>query len=165
MTSTLVGPEPTSRPAPARGRAAAVVSWVLLTCWAAVILAVLVTGERTSTLAQLESGVTTGEVDAIEVAGGLRPRAQGYATVEVRWRDGPVAYTAEVVESQPARAGQRGGRDGVVRSGGGGGAPRIVDQSVGAYLRQLQPDLGVERAGGLRARRGLATEASRSSGP
>lgn len=111
---------------------------MLLTCWAAVILAVLVTGERTSTLAQLESAVATGEVDAIEVAGGLRPRAQGYATVEVRWRNGPVAYSAEVVESQPARAGQRGGRDGAVGTGGDGGLPRIVDQSVGAYLQQLQ---------------------------
>jgi hypothetical protein len=94
---------------------------------------VVFAGERAASLSDLESAVASGEVTVVSVDGGLSHDARGYARLELRWRDGPFAYYAEVSEARPRGAAARGDEDiQVVR-------PGVVDRLVAS-----QPDLRIE---------------------
>lgn len=109
--------------------------WVLLGWWLVLLLAALLAGERSSSLVHLESNVASGEVDAVQIAGGLDGR--GYSTVQVHWRRGPVGYTTEVIEARPRRATPPlASRDDVTA---------VITDDLGTRLTALQPDLRVER--------------------
>ncbi len=82
-----------------------VVRFVTALAWLLLAAAVLLTGERSTTL---DSLLAAGDVGEVRVSGpGLPPGARGYAVEQVRWREGAVRYVAEIVEANPRRAGLR----------------------------------------------------------
>ena len=108
--------------------------WALLAGWVLLILSVPFTGERSVPVADLHAAVQAGDVTVVHVSGGLDAPARGFATLDIRWRDGLFAYHAEMREARPLRPGARwrGGMP-TVRAG-------VVDRLEAAY-----PDLRVER--------------------
>jgi hypothetical protein len=109
--------------------------WVLLACASLLVLAALLLGGRPSTLAHLEADVASGEVQSVQIAGGLAG-ARGYAVVEVQWRRGLSGYSAEVIEAQPRRAAPpRAARDGAA----------VVTGDLGTRLTAARPGLQVDR--------------------
>lgn len=128
--------------------------------WVGVLAAVVLTGVRDTGWAELTQAVRAGEVDRVEVVGGLPEGARGTATVEVLWRDGLLRRSTEVVERRPLRASPDGTPLGPRGSVGRGlraadGSPPVVPD-VGAALTAL--DAG--SAPGLVLERGEASQAS-----
>lgn len=120
---------PSTWPKRARG-----FGWALFAGWVVLLGAVVFVGERSSSLADLEDAVASGEVTSVEVYGGLSEGARGYARVDLHWRDGPFAYHAEAREARPLkRAPQDDEHLPVVR-------PGVVDRLVAS-----NEDLDVER--------------------
>lgn len=80
--------------------------WVLLLAHLVAVAAVIVTGQRSSSLGELTERVASGDVVAITVRGGLGPGSTGSALVEVSWRDGLLERVTEVTErrSRPDRS-------------------------------------------------------------
>ncbi|WP_183097993.1 hypothetical protein [Nocardioides pelophilus] len=108
--------------------------WALFAGWIVLLGAVVFVGERSSSLADLEDAVASGEVTSVEVYGGMPEGARGYARVDLHWRDGPFAYYVELGEAKPRRSGPRGDeRLPLVR-------PGVVDRLVAS-----NEDLDVER--------------------
>jgi len=69
--------------------------------WVFVLGAGVAVGERQSTLGELMDAVVSGEVSEVHVAGVLPAGASGYATVDVRWRQGLFLHHAAVVQASP----------------------------------------------------------------
>lgn len=116
-------------PAPARR-----FGWALFAAWIVLLVAVVFLGERSSSRADLEDAVASGEVTSVEVYGGLPEGARGYARVELHWRDGPFAYYVELGEAKPRPRAPRGETNlPIVR-------PGVVDRLVAS-----NEDLEVER--------------------
>ncbi len=119
---------------------------VLLLAWCGFLVAAVTTGQRSSTLDRLDAAVSQGRVAAVRVAGGLPGRGSGFATVEVTWREGLLAYRTEVVEvRRPGAAPEQGTR---------GTTPTLVNESVAEHLGAISPGVVVEqgpRSGGWRA--------------
>lgn len=106
----------------------------LVGCWLAFAVLVAVVGARASTFGDLESAVVAGQVDEVQVDGGLGPEGEGFATVRVTWREGPFARTTKVLQARPLAAARR---DEVAP-----GFTAVLDAEVGEHLRELAP--GVE---------------------
>jgi hypothetical protein len=114
-----------------------VAGWVLAAAWVALLLSALVTGQRTSTFADLEGQVAAGEVRTVEVVGEPLPDdAIGYGGVEVRWREGWVLHAAWVTEASSERQ--------AVKARRSNGDPVVVG-SVADHLRGLDPDVTLTR--------------------
>lgn len=109
---------------------------LLVAGWAVVAAATLTLGERESSLDDLTAALADGHVHQVTVAGGLRPGSTGFTTQQVRWRGGPVAYVAEVVQRSPHDA---------ARGNVPSGLP-VVRQDIGDRLEQRFPDIAVTRA-------------------
>ena len=110
--------------------------WSLLGVWAVLLVLAVVVGERTSSFGDLQRAVDAGRVDAVTVAGGLEPGAEGFATQQVVWRDGWYRRSAEVRQESP-------GAEAVWSSST---SLPVLAQDVGALLRGTDPSLRVERA-------------------
>jgi hypothetical protein len=135
-------PAPSARPARARQ---SVIGWhrlrlLLIAGWLLLAAGAVGLGERTASFQELETRVATGEVHEVTVVGDtLEPASQGYATVEVHWREGLVRHVATLITAQPRRAApNRNARDGAT----------VITGNVADRLRASQPGLRVESADG-----------------
>ncbi|MCW2843516.1 MAG: hypothetical protein JWN22_1432 [Nocardioides sp.] len=135
-------PAPSARPARARQ---SVIGWhrlrlLLIAGWLLLAAGALGLGERTASFQELETRVASGEVHEVTVVGDtLEPASQGYATVEVHWREGLVRHVATLITAQPRRAApNRNARDGAT----------VITGNVADRLRASQPGLRVESADG-----------------
>lgn len=105
----------------------------LIGLWLALLVGMVLVGERESSLAELRRGLASGSVDTIRVSGGLPDGARGTAIQQVRWRSNGIARVATVREvSRPGSA-------------GGGSSYQVVREDVGTRLQSLFPDLTVRR--------------------
>ena len=137
--SALTGEQ--RRPLPARTRSDR--RWdrirhVLIIGWLVVIVATPVTGERTSSWAEIRSLVAAGKVDTVQISGELPTRASGYGVVDVHWRHGLLSYTAQVVHVRGQ--GRRLGAEAAANNE----AP-VVRTAPSSHLTALQPGLHVTR--------------------
>lgn len=108
--------------------------WALLAGWAVLIVSIPFAGERAASVADLRAAVEAGDVRVVHVSGELGEGGRGFSTLDLRWREGLLAYHAEVREARPLRSAPRGGGDvPTVRAG-------VVDRLAAAH-----PDLRVER--------------------
>jgi hypothetical protein len=74
--------------------------WVLAGGLLLRVTALGLTGAKESSFASLESAVAAGKVHRVELTGdGLSPGSVGYATREVRWREGVLNRYVEVTEA------------------------------------------------------------------
>ena len=138
VTPSAVTVEPARTAVPAWSGLPRTVGWVLLGCGSLLLLAALFLGARPSTLAHLEADVASGEVDAVQIAGGLSANGRGFSTVQVHWRRSLVGYSTEVIEARPRRAAPPlASREGVTA---------VVTEDLGTRLTALQPKLRVGRA-------------------
>lgn len=137
MTAPVIGTGP-ARPAPPPwGPGARRAGWILLLGWALLLGGAVLLGERSSSFADLERAVASGEVQVVEVAGGLTPGARGFSVAEVHWRDGMLGYSTQVVETRSRRAArQRSAGDEITA---------VLSEDVGARLAASQPGLRVVR--------------------
>lgn len=110
------------------------IRWTLLVGWLIVVVATVVTGERSASWDEVRTLVATGDVDTVRVVGELPARATGYSVVEVHWRHGLMRYTADVVHVR--------GRSGTPRAATDGSTP-VVHAAPSGRLRALQPNLRV----------------------
>lgn len=136
MTTPTAVETPSQPAVPDWSRGARRFGWALLACWVLLIATAVFAGERSSSLADLERAVESGDVTVVGVEGGMSRSARGYALLELHWRDGPFAYYAEVREARPRRAAPHDGDLDVVR-------PGVVDRLAASH-----PDLRVERRSG-----------------
>jgi hypothetical protein len=136
VTPSVVTAAPSRTAAPAWAGGPRTAGWALLACASLLVLAAAFVGERSSTLAHLDADVASGEVETVQIAGGLSGD-RGYAVVEVHWRRGLVGYITEVIEARPRRAAPPpASREDVTG---------VVTEDVGTRLTALQPDLQVDR--------------------
>jgi hypothetical protein len=70
-------------------------AWVLLAGWLVAIVVVVATGTRESSADDLRDAIARGEVHDVEASGALGGRTFG--TVELRWREHGMHYTATAV--------------------------------------------------------------------
>lgn len=114
------------------------VAWVLVGGWLALVVATLLLAPRDATLAELRSGVRSGEITEIHVNGGLPSGADysGYVQLTIRWRAGATTRQVEVREARPLDDEARDTDLVVVPAG-------EVDR-----LRELQPGLEVVHVDG-----------------
>jgi hypothetical protein len=145
IDATTALPEPAGTPpddswTAARGpfwhvvRAGTALGWLLL------VAAVLVTGERVTSVEALLAAAAEGDVDEVRVAGeGLPPGARGFVTQEVHWSEGGLHYLARIVQAQPRRAGLR-HRTGADRH-------LVVTTDTAAYLAERTDGVRVVRDG------------------
>ena len=135
---TATAPETSTRPRLVRLRGpwrrwdpvrAVLVLLVLLATAAGLVL-----GSRPSSYDELRGQVADGEVATVEVDGvGLPPGHTGFTTLHVRWRDGVVRRTAEVISAQPLSQAPTDGDRVVIRG------------DVADDLDRLDPDVVVTR--------------------
>jgi len=113
------------------------IGWTLLVCWVLAGLGVVLLGERTSSYSRLESDVESGRVHAVRTEGGLQPEGRGFATVDVHWRRGLLAYSTSVIEYRPTEERiPQGSRDGVTA---------VINGDVERRLTAAQPGLRISR--------------------
>lgn len=113
-------------------RGAVVLGWLLL------LAAVVLTGERDSSVDSLVSAAAAGKVSEVRVTGsGFDPGMRGYSVEQVRWSEGPQHFVAEIVEATPRHAGLR------ARTGPEG--RRVVTTDALAYLTTHVEDVRVTR--------------------
>lgn len=131
MATTIAGP-PVVRAWSKHARAFA---WVLLGCWLVLTALMVFTAPREATLAELRSAVASGEVDKIQVAGGVPtgPGYHGFAELRLGWREGLIRHEVVVREASPVDAEARDTDLEVVSAG-------LVGRITAEY-----PDLHVER--------------------
>lgn len=113
--------------------------WALLVAWLLVAAGALGLGERPSSRATLEQGLSSGRVTQVHVVGGLPATATGSSLQEVHWRDGPLRRWYEV---RQVSAGTTVGGDDVPTS----------EREVGAELALARPGLDVVRVDRLSSR-------------
>ena len=105
----------------------------LIGLWLALLVGMVLVGERESSLAELRRGLASGSVDSIRVSGGLTDGARGAATQQVRWRSNGIERVATVREvSRPDGASH-------------GSAYPVVREDVGTRLQSESPGLTVSR--------------------
>lgn len=106
----------------------------LLAVGVALVASAVAFGARTASLSQLQGQLALGNVDTVTVSGGMPPGATGFATQQVRWRQGWLHYEAEVVQVSRGR-----------HPSGDLETRTVVHQDVGAVLRRDDPDLTLVR--------------------
>ncbi len=130
-------PAPPPQPRSASGRRWDRIRWALLVCWLIAVGATVLTGDRTSSWAQVATSVAAGEVDAVRVVGELPAGGTGYSVVEVHWRHGPMRYRAEVMQVR--------GRGRPGPEAASEGATVVLHEPPSSRLTRLQPGLRVTR--------------------
>lgn len=113
-----------------------VVRLAVLAGWLAMIVVVLVFGERPVPLSRLDSAVTSGSVSSVEVTPGLPRGAEGSTHQEAHWRQGLRGYVVEVRQVSGRGA-----------DGSEAGVRPVLTQDLGARLRADNPDVRVVRVG------------------
>ena len=111
------------------------VRWSLAGCAFVLLASALLVGQHPSTWNRLRGELASGNVTTVWVGGGLPARATGTAQVQVRWHDGLLWRTTQVLEVRGTHTPQGAGR--------GDGASVVVRGDVGARLAHLQPRLNV----------------------
>ncbi len=108
---------------------------LLAVVWLVLLLSALVLHERSTSLSRLYDDVRSGQVDDVQVVGGLsafgEQRGTGFAVLEAHWSVGHRRYVVEVTEV----AGQPDSTVPGVRT----------DDDVAAVLQRLDPTLQVQR--------------------
>lgn len=107
----------------------------LVIAWLLVAAAVIGFGERAASWQDVEASVAAGEVQSVRVIGEMPSGGTGYSVVDVAWRDGLLAYHAEVVHV-------RGDHVSEARTAAGEDIP-LLRTSPTRHLQQLQPGLAV----------------------
>ncbi|MFN8080000.1 MAG: hypothetical protein U0Q19_10575 [Kineosporiaceae bacterium] len=120
----------------------------LAALWAVIMVAGIQFGERSASLADLESALTTGRVSTVRVTGGLLPGDTGSTLIELRWRDHHVTWMAEVEQASSGDA---------EPSTWGHGDGRIVGD-VTTYLAHRHPGVHVVRQPGAPSQLGLSAD-------
>ena len=127
--------ETTVRP-PVRGWStrARALGWVLLAGWLLVSAFMFATAPRHASLDELSDAIAQGDVDTIQVRGGLPddPGTRGSADLLIRWRADFFVHELEVIEAQPVT--EAGDTD-----------LEVVPSGVVARLQAEDPHLRVER--------------------
>ncbi|MFN8190895.1 MAG: hypothetical protein U0R78_10755 [Nocardioidaceae bacterium] len=127
MTLTAV---PVERVAPPR--AFVWVRVVLAGLWLALLVGMVVVGERDATLGDLRSAIASRSIDSVTVSGGLVDGTMGAHTQQVRWREHGIQRVTTVLEvSHPG--------------GHRGSSYPVVHGDVGDWLQTRFPDLMVHR--------------------
>ena len=88
-----------------------VAAWLLLLGWVVLVGAAVVTGERHTTVNDLQDAIADGRVSEVRAAGGLGQGGVGFATIELRWREHGLQYSTEVVQVRGRHQGRSGGDD------------------------------------------------------
>ena len=136
-TPTPSAPAPIVPPADGWTRRDRLAGCLLTATWLALLVAVLLVGERESTFGHLEEKVAAGEVREVEVVGDpLSGSSIGYAGVQVRWRESWVDRTASVTQASSERQAAKARR--------ANGGPVIIG-GVDDHLRRLDPDVSLSR--------------------
>lgn len=136
---TTLAEQATEEPRVPDGRRAALTRLARLVLGLASIVlmaAVVVVGERESSLRDLEEAVASGGVREVRLSEGLGPGERGYASVWATWRTGLVTRGAWVVEARPLRA-DRADADGPPADG-------RVRGDLRSHLSALDPDVRFE---------------------
>lgn len=120
------------------------VGWLLLACFAALVVTVVVVGERPGSYDDLRFAVERGDVDTVSVTGGLEAPYRGAVSVQVHWRDGLFRRVADVVEVHPAP------RVPITSSG----TPRVasVEDDLASIDRRVEVTRDRDRDGGAEVR-------------
>lgn len=146
-------PVPTASVTPAAPTRAArtfhlVAGWVLLVVWLAAATGMLLNGSVQATdeelVARLAADARAGETTTLQVGepvpAFLGPGAQGYGSIDVRWREGLVWHETAVGVASSDREARAARRDGLT-------TPVVVAPEAPEDLwRRTQPDLVVEQA-------------------
>lgn len=69
--------------------------------WLATAITVVLVYERDAQMAELYAAVAVGDVDSVQLVGGLPEGATGQSRVEAHWREGWINYVATAVETSP----------------------------------------------------------------
>lgn len=115
------------------GRVPRLVAWALVLGWLVTVVAVVATTERSRSLGDLESAISSGDVGVVGVSGELGPGATGYSTVELHWSNHGLRYVSEVRQVRGSTQ-------------TGGGSARVVRGDLTSYLTGLDPSLRIEQA-------------------
>ncbi len=137
-------PLPTGSSGPGRGgalrgrhgRVPRLVVVLLIVGWLVAAAAVVVTGERRSSLEDLQSGIDRGEVTQVGERGALLGGERGTAEVQLAWREGGLRYFATVTQYRGRAAERRAPHDAV-------DAPDVVIGDLDAQLAQGGTDLQI----------------------
>lgn len=120
------------------------IRWALLAAAVVMLVVAVATGDRSGSLADLESDLAAGNVDTVTVVGtGLADGSTGYARQEVHWRDGLVERRAEVWHVTPGESPQTDGEP-------------VSRTEIGRTLADEHPGLTVLRREGPEAHSELA---------
>jgi len=139
---------PVSAPAPAPvgaeapvGRPVRWLARLLLAGWVVTLVWLSLVALRPATLADLEADLRAGEVETLEVVGGLAPQSRGYSPVELRWRSGWGRQAATAVEATPGRQATL-ARSGTPLDDWGARVP-VVEPGLADRLAALDADVRV----------------------
>ena len=118
------------------GRVPRVLVVLLIVGWLVAAAAVVVTGERRSSLEDLQDAIDRGEVTQVEERGALLGGARGTSTVHLAWREGGLRHFATVTQYRGPAAERRAPQDAA-------DAPGIVIGDLDAQLGQGRTDLQI----------------------
>jgi hypothetical protein len=108
----------------------------LAALWIFVLATSAVVGERQATLTDLLNAVASGKVSEVHVAGALPAGSSGWATLDVRWRQGLGAHRATVVQASP---------DSEQEAADSGSSTRsVITTDVATLIRDRAPNAHVQ---------------------
>ena len=105
---STVGNAASSTVSGARRPVALWLRWALIGWWFLGAAAVLVVGERPSSLPALLAAIDAGQVSEVQVIGVLPPGAEGFVTQDVRWRQDGLSRYAKVRHASPGHTQDQG---------------------------------------------------------
>ncbi len=123
------------------GRIPRVFAGLLLLGWVLASVAVVLVGERSSSLSGLDNAISQGEVDVVQAAGGLDAGSKGSASVQLHWSHGGIGYRTEVVQVRGRPGGSLTGDDEVTGQ---------IRGDLAAHFTRDGAPVRVERVGGYR---------------
>lgn len=131
------GAEPRSVERSPRARAWDRARFVVIAGWLAVLIALPLTAEKSSSWSHLRDQVAAGKVTSVEVNGEMPAGADGFSTVQIRWKHGVLRYVTYVRQFQGHQDDSVWSDDEVSAS---------LHTAPGARLRALQPGLSISRS-------------------
>jgi len=141
--STRKRPEATSRPARSgrigvlsgrQGRVPRILVLLLILGWLATTAAVVIQGERRSSLGDLQAAIDRGEVTRVWERGALMSGSQNPSTVRLAWRSGGLRYFATATQYRGRNEERRAPE----------GAPDVIIGDLAEQLTQAGADVRVQ---------------------
>lgn len=110
----------------------------LVACWIVVLAVLPFAGEKTADWSDVRDLVMSGKVTEVQVSHELPADSTGFATVEIRWRHGPLDYVTDVRQVRGDDSGDATSTEDV---------SAILHSAPSERLLELQPGLRIDRHG------------------